>query len=137
MFDVPMTSLPRVLRLSGSEAYNHTPDKNFLMIGERTNVAGSPKFAKLVREGKLDEALEIARQQVESGANVIDICFDDGLIDGKAMMARFLQLVQSEPSIAKVPIMVDSSKWEIIAEGLKSLQGKGIVNSISLKEGEE
>ena len=132
-----MTSLPRVLRLSGSEAYNHTPDKNFLMIGERTNVAGSPKFAKLVREGKLDEALEIARQQVESGANVIDICFDDGLIDGKAMMARFLQLVQSEPSIAKVPIMVDSSKWEIIAEGLKYLQGKGIVNSISLKEGEE
>ncbi|TAE77253.1 MAG: methionine synthase [Verrucomicrobia bacterium] len=132
-----MTSLPRVLRLSGSEAYNHTPDKNFLMIGERTNVAGSPKFAKLVREGKLDEALEIARQQVESGANVIDICFDDGLIDGKAMMARFLQLVQSEPSISKVPIMVDSSKWEIIAEGLKYLQGKGIVNSISLKEGEE
>ena len=132
-----MSTLPRVLRLSGSEAYNHTPDKNFLMIGERTNVAGSPKFAKLVREGKLDEALEIARQQVESGANVIDICFDDGLIDGKAMMARFLQLVQSEPSISKVPIMVDSSKWEIIAEGLKYLQGKGIVNSISLKEGEE
>ena len=132
-----MSTLPRVLRLSGSEAYNHTPDKNFLMIGERTNVAGSPKFAKLVREGKLDEALEIARQQVESGANVIDICFDDGLIDGKAMMARFLQLVQSEPAISKVPIMVDSSKWEIIEEGLKYLQGKGIVNSISLKEGEE
>jgi 5-methyltetrahydrofolate--homocysteine methyltransferase len=132
-----MPTLPRVLRLSGSEAYNHTPDKNFLMIGERTNVAGSPKFAKLVREGKLDDALEIARQQVESGANVIDICFDDGLIDGKAMMARFLQLVQSEPAISKVPIMVDSSKWEIIEEGLKYLQGKGIVNSISLKEGEE
>ncbi len=132
-----MSTIPRVLRLSGSEAYNHTPDKNFLMIGERTNVAGSPKFAKLVREGNLDEALEIARQQVESGANVIDICFDDGLIDGKAMMARFLQLVQSEPSISKVPIMVDSSKWEIIEEGLKYLQGKGIVNSISLKEGEE
>nr|WP_193211905.1 methionine synthase [Luteolibacter marinus] len=132
-----MSTIPRVLRLSGSEAYNHTPDKNFLMIGERTNVAGSPRFAKLVREGKLDEALEVARQQVESGANVIDICFDDGLIDGKAMMARFLQLVQSEPEIAKVPIMVDSSKWEIIEEGLKYLQGKGIVNSISLKEGEE
>ena len=132
-----MSTIPRVLRLSGSEAYNHTPDKNFLMIGERTNVAGSPKFAKLVREGKLDEALEIARQQVESGANVIDICFDDGLIDGKAMMARFLQLVQSEPAISKAPIMVDSSKWEIIEEGLKYLQGKGIVNSISLKEGEE
>ncbi|RYG16998.1 hypothetical protein EON82_24375, partial [bacterium] len=132
-----MPTLPRLLRLSGSEPYNHTPDKNFLMIGERTNVAGSPKFAKLVREGKLDDALEIARQQVESGANVIDICFDDGLIDGKAMMARFLQLVQSEPAISKVPIMVDSSKWEIIEEGLKYLQGKGIVNSISLKEGEE
>ena len=132
-----MPTIPRVLRLSGSEAYNHTPDKNFLMIGERTNVAGSPRFAKLVREGKLDDALEIARQQVESGANVIDICFDDGLIDGKAMMARFLQLVQSEPEISKVPIMVDSSKWEIIEEGLKYLQGKGIVNSISLKEGEE
>jgi cobalamin-dependent methionine synthase I len=132
-----MPTLPRILRLSGTDAYNHTPDKNFLMIGERTNVAGSPKFAKLVREGKLDDALEIARQQVESGANVIDICFDDGLIDGKAMMGRFLQLIQSEPEIAKVPIMVDSSKWEIIEEGLKYLQGKGIVNSISLKEGEE
>jgi 5-methyltetrahydrofolate--homocysteine methyltransferase len=132
-----MSTLPRILRLSGSEPYNHTPDKNFLMIGERTNVAGSPQFAKLVRGGNLEEAVEVARQQVENGANVIDICFDDGLIDGKAMMSRFLHLVQSEPEIAKVPIMVDSSKWEIIEAGLKCLQGKGIVNSISLKEGEE
>lgn len=129
--------IPRYLRLSGTEAYNHTPDKNFLMIGERTNVAGSPRFRKLITEGNLEDALTVARQQVENGANVIDICFDDGLIDGKAMMARFLDLLQGEPDIAKVPIMVDSSKWEIIEEGLKHLQGKGIVNSISLKEGEE
>ena len=125
------------LRLSGTEAYNHTADKNFLMIGERTNVAGSPRFRKLVQEGKLEEALAVARQQVENGAPVIDICFDDGLIDGVDMMTRFLNLVQSEPDITKVPITVDSSKWEIILAGLKCLQGKGIVNSISLKEGEE
>ena len=132
-----MPTVERYLRLSGTEAYNHTPDKNFLMIGERTNVAGSPRFRKLIKEGQLEDALTVARQQVENGANVIDICFDDGLIDGKAMMARFLDLLQGEPDIAKVPIMVDSSKWEIIEEGLKHLQGKGIVNSISMKEGEE
>jgi len=126
-----------LLRLSGTEPYNHTADKNFLMIGERTNVAGSPRFRKLVQEGKLEDALAVARQQVDNGAPVIDICFDDGLIDGVPMMVRFLQLVQSEPDIAKVPITVDSSKWEIIEAGLKCLQGKGIVNSISLKEGEE
>ncbi|MGJ8671401.1 methionine synthase [Rubritalea sp.] len=126
-----------LLRLSGTEAYNHTKDKNFLMIGERTNVAGSPKFRKLIQEGKLEEALAVARQQVDNGAPVIDICFDDGLIDGVDMMTRFLNLVQSEPDITKVPITVDSSKWEIIQAGLKCLQGKGIVNSISLKEGEE
>ncbi|MEI7955769.1 MAG: methionine synthase [Verrucomicrobiota bacterium] len=131
-----MQTIPHALRLSGSEAYNHTSDKRFLMIGERANVAGSPQFAKLVRAGNLEAAVEIARQQVANGANVIDICFDDGLIDGKAMMTRFLHLLQGEPDVARVPIMVDSSKWEIIEAGLKCLQGKGIVNSISLKEGE-
>ncbi|BCU75671.1 methionine synthase [Luteolibacter sp. LG18] len=125
------------LRLSGSQPFTADESTGFLMIGERTNVAGSPRFAKLVREGNLEEAVAVARQQVESGANIIDICFDDGLIDGKAMMERFLNLVAAEPDIAKVPIMVDSSKWEILEQGLKGLQGKGIVNSISLKEGEE
>jgi 5-methyltetrahydrofolate--homocysteine methyltransferase len=134
---IQMKTIPHALRLSGTEAYNHTTDKRFLMIGERANVAGSPQFAKLVRAGDLEAAVEVARQQVDNGANVIDICFDDGLIDGKAMMSRFLQLLQGEPDVAKVPIMVDSSKWEILEEGLKYLQGKGIVNSISLKEGEE
>jgi len=131
-----MQTIPHALRLSGSEAYNHSADKRFLMIGERANVAGSPQFAKLVRAGQLEAAVDIARQQVANGANVIDICFDDGLIDGEAMMTRFLHLLQCEPDVARVPIMVDSSKWEIIEAGLKCLQGKGIVNSISLKEGE-
>ena len=107
------------------------------MIGERTNVAGSPKFAKLIKEGKYEEAVSVARQQVENGANVLDICMDEGMIDGVAAMTRFLQLLASEPEVAKVPFMVDSSKWEVIEAGLKCLQGKGIVNSISLKEGEE
>jgi 5-methyltetrahydrofolate--homocysteine methyltransferase len=107
------------------------------MIGERTNVAGSPKFAKLIKEGKYEAAVSIARQQVENGANVIDICMDEGMIDGVVAMTRFLQLLGSEPEVAKVPFMVDSSKWEVIEAGLKCLQGKGIVNSISLKEGEE
>jgi 5-methyltetrahydrofolate--homocysteine methyltransferase len=107
------------------------------MIGERTNVAGSPKFAKLVKEGKFEEAVSVARQQVENGANVIDICMDEGMIDGVTAMTRFLQLLGSEPEVAKVPFMVDSSKWEVIEAGLKCIQGKGIVNSISLKEGEE
>jgi 5-methyltetrahydrofolate--homocysteine methyltransferase len=106
------------------------------MIGERTNVAGSPKFAKLIKENKYEEAVAIARQQVENGANVIDVCMDEGLIDGVAAMTRFLLLLASEPEVAKVPVMVDSSKWEVIEAGLKCLQGKGIVNSISLKEGE-
>ncbi|MFK7851191.1 MAG: methionine synthase [Akkermansiaceae bacterium] len=132
-----MNEIKPALRLSGTDAYNHEDGIGFLMIGERTNVAGSPRFAKLVRAGDLEEAVEVARQQVANGANVIDICFDDGLIDGKAMMARYLDLLQGEPDVAKVPIMVDSSKWEILEEGLKHLQGKGIVNSISLKEGEE
>jgi len=107
------------------------------MIGERTNVAGSPKFAKLIKEGKYEEAVSVARQQVENGANVLDICMDEGMIDGVAAMSRYLHLLASEPEVAKVPFMVDSSKWEVIEAGLKCLQGKGIVNSISLKEGEE
>ena len=107
------------------------------MIGERTNVAGSPKFARLVKEGKYEPAVSIALQQIENGANVLDVCMDEGMIDGVTAMTRFLQLVASEPEVAKVPIMVDSSKWEVIEAGLKCLQGKGIVNSISLKEGEE
>lgn len=133
----PVPVIERKLRLSGYEPYNHSPEKNFLMIGERCNVAGSPRFARLVREGKLDEALAIARQQVENGAAVIDICFDDGLIDGVPTMVKFLNLASSEPDIARVPFVIDSSKWEILEAGLKCLQGKGIVNSISLKEGEE
>ena len=107
------------------------------MIGERTNVAGSPKFAKLIKDGKYEEAVSIARQQIENGANVLDVCMDEGMIDGVTAMTRFLQVLASEPEVAKVPIMVDSSKWEVIEAGLKCLQGKSIVNSISLKEGEE
>jgi len=126
-----------IMRLSGTMAYNHTKQANYLMIGERTNVAGSPKFAKLIKEGKLEEAVSVARQQVENGANVIDVCMDEGLIDGVDMMTKFLALLQTEPEVTKVPIMVDSSKWEVVEAGLKMLQGKGIANSISMKEGEE
>ncbi len=125
----------RPLRLSGSQPFTQQAGV-FIMIGERTNVAGSPKFAKLIKEGRFEEAVAIARQQVENGANVIDICMDEGMIDGVAAMTRFLQLLGSEPEVAKVPFMIDSSKWEVVEAGLKCLQGKGIVNSISLKEGE-
>ena len=128
--------MARPLRLSGSQPFTQQ-DGVYIMLGERTNVAGSPKFAKLIKEGKYEEAVGIARQQVENGANVIDICMDEGMIDGVAAMTRFLHLLASEPEVAKVPFMVDSSKWEVIEAGLKCLQGKGIVNSISLKEGEE
>jgi 5-methyltetrahydrofolate--homocysteine methyltransferase len=126
----------KLLRLSGSQPFTQQPGV-YIMIGERTNVAGSPKFAKLVKEGKFEEAVSVARQQVENGANVLDICMDEGMIDGVAAMSRFLLLLASEPEVAKVPFMVDSSKWEVIQAGLKCMQGKGIVNSISLKEGEE
>jgi 5-methyltetrahydrofolate--homocysteine methyltransferase len=135
----PVGSMPektKPLRLSGSQPFTQQLGV-FIMIGERTNVAGSPKFARLVREGKFEEAVSVARQQVESGANVLDICMDEGMIDGVAAMTRYLQLLASEPEVAKVPFMVDSSKWEVIEAGLKCLQGKGIVNSISLKEGEQ
>jgi len=124
------------LRLSGSQPFTQQPGV-YIMIGERTNVAGSPKFAKLIKQGKFEDAVSIARQQVENGANVLDICMDEGMIDGVTAMTRFLQLLASEPEVAKVPFMIDSSKWEVIEAGLKCLQGKGIVNSISLKEGED
>jgi 5-methyltetrahydrofolate--homocysteine methyltransferase len=130
----PKESKP--LRLSGSQPFTQQPGV-YIMIGERTNVAGSPKFAKLVKEGKYEEAVSVARQQVENGANVLDICMDEGMIDGAVAMTRYLQLLGSEPEVTKVPFMIDSSKWEVIEAGLKCLQGKGIVNSISLKEGEE
>ncbi len=123
------------LRLSGSQPFTQQAGV-YMIIGERTNVAGSPKFAKLIKEGKYEEAVSIARQQVENGANVLDICMDEGMIDGVTAMTRYLQLLSSEPEVAKVPFMLDSSKWEVIEAGLKCLQGKGIVNSISLKEGE-
>ncbi len=123
------------LRLSGSQPFTQQAGV-YIMIGERTNVAGSPKFARLVKDGKFEEAVSVARQQVENGANVLDICMDEGMIDGVAAMSRYLQLLASEPEVAKVPFMIDSSKWEVIEAGLKCLQGKGIVNSISLKEGE-
>jgi 5-methyltetrahydrofolate--homocysteine methyltransferase len=123
------------LRLSGSQPF--TQQQNiFIVIGERTNVAGSPKFAKLIKEGKYEEAVSVAAQQVENGANVLDICMDEGMIDGPSAMTRFLQLLASEPDVARVPFMLDSSRWAVIAAGLQCMQGKGIVNSISLKEGE-
>jgi len=125
------------LRLSGLEAINVTPQTNFVNVGERTNITGSPKFSKLILAENYEEALSVARQQVEGGAQVIDINMDEGMIDSEAVMVKFLNLVAAEPDIAKLPIMVDSSKWTVIEAGLKCLQGKGIVNSISLKEGEE
>jgi 5-methyltetrahydrofolate--homocysteine methyltransferase len=124
------------LRLSGSQPFTQQAGV-FIMIGERTNVAGSPKFARLIKDGKFEEAVSVARQQVESGANVLDICMDEGMIDGVAAMTRFLQLLASEPEVAKVPFMIDSSNWAVLQAGLKCMQGKGIVNSISLKEGEK
>src|SRR5678815_1350705 len=125
------------LRLSGLEPLVVRPETNFVNIGERTNVTGSKKFARLVRENKYEEALSVARQQVESGAQVLDVNMDDALLDGVLAMTTFLNLLQSEPDIAKIPIMIDSSKFEIIEAGLKCVQGKSIVNSISMKEGEE
>jgi len=124
-------------RLSGLEPLNITPDKGFIVIGERTNVTGSPKFKKLILENNFSEAVNVALQQVQSGANIIDINFDEALLDGEKSMTTFLNLIASEPDISRVPVMLDSSKWTVLEAGLKCLQGKGIVNSISLKEGEE
>ncbi|SFU50076.1 methionine synthase (B12-dependent) [Pustulibacterium marinum] len=125
------------LKLSGLEPLVVTPESNFINVGERTNVTGSRKFLRLIKEEKYDEALDIARNQVEGGAQIIDINMDEGMLDGVYAMTKFLNLIAAEPDIARVPVMVDSSKWEIIEAGLKVIQGKGVVNSISLKEGEE
>lgn len=128
---------PRYMRLSGLEPLNITPESNFINVGERTNVAGSRKFLRLIKEEKYDEALDIARQQVDGGAQILDVNMDDGLIDGKEAMIRFLNLIAAEPDICRIPMMIDSSKWDIIEAGLQVVQGKSVVNSISLKEGEE
>ena len=128
--------VPPRLRLSGLEPLVIGPDSNFVNVGERTNVTGSRKFAELIIGGRYDEALEVARQQVDAGAVIIDINFDEGMLDAEAAMTRFLNLVAGEPGISKVPLMLDSSKWAVIEAGLRCVQGKSIVNSISLKEGE-
>lgn len=125
------------LKLSGLEPLIVTPESNFVNIGERTNVTGSRMFLRLIREEKFDEAISVAREQVEGGAQIIDVNMDEGMIDGKAAMVKFLNLIAAEPDIARVPVMIDSSKWEIIEAGLQCVQGKGVVNSISLKEGKE
>jgi 5-methyltetrahydrofolate--homocysteine methyltransferase len=129
--------LPKACRLSGLEPFNIGADALFVNVGERTNVTGSLKFKRLIKDGNYTEALQVALEQVESGAPVIDINMDEGLLDAEKEMTRFLNLIASEPDIARVPIMVDSSKWDVIEAGLKCIQGKGIVNSISMKEGEE
>ena len=125
------------MRLSGAEPLTVRPESNFLMIGERTNVTGSKRFAKLILAGDYEAAVAVAREQVENGANVIDVNMDEGMLDGEAAMTRFLNLIAAEPAVARVPLMIDSSKWSVIEAGLKCVQGKAIVNSISLKEGEE
>ncbi len=138
--DVPPRALPNLehkCRLSGLEPFNIGDDSLFVNVGERCNVTGSAKFKRLILEGQYDEALEVAKQQVETGAQVIDVNVDEAMLDGEAAMVKFLNLIASEPDICKVPLMIDSSKWSIIEAGLKCVQGKAIVNSISLKEGEE
>src|SRR5580700_3847675 len=137
LYKMSEVTIKPFLRLSGLEPLVVRPMTNFLNIGERTNVTGSKKFARLVREGKYEEALSVARQQVENGAQVLDVNMDDALLDGEKAMQTFLNLLQAEPDIAKIPIMIDSSKFSIIEAGLKCVQGKCIVNSISMKEGEE
>ena len=130
-------TVTRHTRLSGLEPLVITPELLFINVGERTNVTGSAQFKKLIKEERYDEAVEVARQQVENGAQVLDINMDEGLIDSEAAMTRFVNLISSEPDIARVPFMIDSSKWTVIEAGLRCLQGKGIVNSISMKEGEQ
>ena len=132
-----MSEIRPFLRLSGLEPLIVRPETNFVNVGERTNVTGSKKFARLIRENKYEEALSVARQQVESGAQVLDINMDDALLEGVQAMTTFVNLLQAEPDIAKIPIMLDSSKFAIIEAGLKCIQGRCIVNSISMKEGVE
>ena len=129
--------IKKYTRLSGLEALTITPETNFVNIGERTNVSGSIKFARLIREEKYDEALSIARSQVDGGAQIIDICMDEAMLDSEKAMVKFVNLIMSEPDIAKLPLMIDSSRWNVIESALKCIQGKSVVNSISLKEGEE
>ncbi len=131
------TKEKKYLHLSGLEPLVLNENSNFINVGERTNVAGSKKFLRLIKEEKFDEALDIARHQVDGGAQIIDINMDDGLIEGKEAMVRFMNLIAAEPDICRVPIMIDSSKWEIIEAGLQVAQGKCVVNSISLKKGKK
>ncbi len=133
-----LPDIPLYTRLSGLEAFNITPNINFVNVGERTNIAGSPLFLRLIKEDQdMEAALGIARQQIQNGAQIIDVCMDEGMLESENLMTEFLNLIASEPDISRVPIMVDSSKWSVLEAGLRCLQGKGIVNSISLKEGEE
>jgi 5-methyltetrahydrofolate--homocysteine methyltransferase len=133
----PLPDLPRWSSYSGTEPLIVRPESNFILIGERTNITGSRRFARLIKDGNFEEALTVAREQVEGGANILDVNMDEGLIDSEKAMTTFLNLIAAEPDIARVPIMIDSSKWSVIEAGLKCVQGKPIVNSISLKEGEE
>ena len=133
----PIPTIRPISQYAGLEPLNVRDDLNFINIGERTNVTGSRKFARLIKDGKYSEALSVAQQQVNGGAQIIDVNMDEGLLDSKAVMKEFLNLMMSEPDIAKLPIMIDSSKFEVIEEGLKCVQGKCIVNSISMKEGVE
>ena len=135
--DSPATNDEHVLRLSGLEPLNVTNDFGFVVVGERTNITGSPKFSKLILAGDFDAAVAVARQQVKNGANILDVNMDEGMIDSEATMTRFLNLIGSEPEIARIPVMIDSSKWSVIEAGLRCVQGKAVVNSISLKNGEE
>ncbi len=125
------------MKLSGLEPLIFTPETNFVNVGERTNVTGSKKFLRLIKDEKFEEAIDVAREQVDGGAQIIDVNMDEGMLDGEASMKRFLNLMAAEPDISRIPVMIDSSRWNIIEAGLKCVQGKGVVNSISLKEGEK
>src|SRR6184192_3973497 len=132
-----MVSDTNALELSGLEPLRITPEFGFAVIGERTNITGSPRFSKLILADDFDGALAVARQQVQGGANLLDVNMDEGMIDSEAAMTRFLNLIGSEPEIARIPVVIDSSKWSVIEAGLKCVQGKAVVNSISLKNSEE